>query len=73
MTKPKLNQILDEAGPVMQRINKMLKDGNVSYTAALVAMANVMMHISILGLRKTEPEARSFLISFFIPEDGDKQ
>jgi hypothetical protein len=62
-----MNQIFDEARPVRQRIGQMLKDGNVSYTAALVAMANVMMDIVVLGWGKTEPEARSFLISLFIP------
>jgi hypothetical protein len=67
-----MNQIYDEAWPVSRRILQMLKDDEVSYPAALVAMGGAMMEIVELGLGKTEAEARSYLISFFTPDDGDK-
>jgi hypothetical protein len=65
-------KIKDEAWPVYQNIGHLLKDDEVSYPAALFAMASMMMDIVVMGMGKTEPEARSYLMTLFTPADDDK-
>jgi hypothetical protein len=71
MNEEEMKQVLDEARPVKHRIALLLQDGKVGYTIALVAMTQVMMDIVVLGFGKTEPEARAFLTSLFIPEENE--
>jgi hypothetical protein len=69
MVEAKLEDSFKAAKPIRHRINVFLRDNNVSYTVALIAMTQVMMDIAVYGLGQTEQDARKLLMSLFLTDD----
>jgi len=62
-------QVLEAARPIKQHIAVLLKNEDVSYTIAMVAMTQVMMDIAVLGLGQTEQQARGLCAALFLTDD----
>jgi len=61
-----VDEALKASRPVRRQIMLLLQDGNVPYTAALLALSEAMLDIAIRCMGMEEQQARAFLASFFI-------